>query len=93
MLNQTIRLIIDMSLASSLVACGGGSSGGADCAAASTGGMQTANVPLVVKFVRVAARYQADGTLVATRVWASSQFNSVWVAPEGHVLDGLRARQ
>jgi len=41
---------------------------------------------LVGKFVRVAARYQADGTLVATRVWASSQFNSVWVSPEGHVL-------
>jgi hypothetical protein len=41
---------------------------------------------LVGKFVRVAARYQADGTLVATRVWASSQFNSVWLSPEGHVL-------
>jgi hypothetical protein len=41
---------------------------------------------LVGKFVRVAARYQSDGTLVATRIWASSQFNSVWVSPEGHVL-------
>jgi hypothetical protein len=41
---------------------------------------------LVGKFVRVAARYQADGTLVATRVWASSSFNSVWLSPEGHVL-------
>ncbi len=41
---------------------------------------------LVGKFVRVAARYQSDGTLVATRVWASSQFNSVWASPEGHVL-------
>jgi hypothetical protein len=41
---------------------------------------------LVGKFVRVAARYQADGTLVATRVWASSQFNTVWLSPEGHVL-------
>jgi len=41
---------------------------------------------LVGKFVRVAARYQADGTLVATRVWASSTFNSVWLSPEGHVL-------
>ena len=41
---------------------------------------------LVGKFVRVAARYQSDGTLVATRVWASSQFNSVWISPEGHVL-------
>jgi hypothetical protein len=38
------------------------------------------------KFVRVAARYQEDGTLVATRVWASSQFNNVWLSPEGHVL-------
>jgi hypothetical protein len=41
---------------------------------------------LVGKFVRVAARYQADGTLVATRVWASSSFNNVWLSPEGHVL-------
>jgi hypothetical protein len=38
------------------------------------------------KFVRVAARYQEDGTLVATRIWASSQFNNVWFSPEGHVL-------
>jgi hypothetical protein len=41
---------------------------------------------LLNKFVRVAARYQQDGTLVATRVWASSSFNSVWLSPEGHVL-------
>ncbi len=41
---------------------------------------------LVGRFVRVAARYQADGTLVATRVWASSTFNNVWLSPEGHVL-------
>lgn len=38
------------------------------------------------KFVRVAARYQEDGTLVATRIWASSVFNNVWLSPEGHVL-------
>jgi hypothetical protein len=38
------------------------------------------------KFVRVAARYQENGTLVATRIWASSQFNNVWLSPEGHVL-------
>jgi len=38
------------------------------------------------RFVRVAARYQEDGTLVATRIWASSQFNDVWLSPEGHVL-------
>jgi len=36
--------------------------------------------------VRVAARYQQDGTLVAVRVWASSQFSKVWLSPEGHVL-------
>jgi hypothetical protein len=39
------------------------------------------------KFVRVAARYQDNGTLVATRIWASSTFNSVWLSPEGHVLN------
>ncbi len=38
------------------------------------------------KYVRVAARYQEDGTLVAVRVWASSSFESVWLSPEGHVL-------
>ena len=38
------------------------------------------------KQVRVAARYQEDGSLVATRIWASSQFNNVWLSPEGHVL-------
>jgi hypothetical protein len=38
------------------------------------------------KYVRVAARYQEDGTLVAVRVWASSEFDKVWLSPEGHVL-------
>jgi hypothetical protein len=38
------------------------------------------------KFLRIAARYQQNGTLVATRIWSSSTFNSVWVSPEGHVL-------
>jgi hypothetical protein len=38
------------------------------------------------KFVRIAARYQVDGTLVAVRLWASSQFSEVWLSPEGHVL-------
>ena len=38
------------------------------------------------KFVRVAARYQANGTLVAVRVWASTSFNKVFQSPEGHVL-------
>jgi hypothetical protein len=42
---------------------------------------------LTGKFVRIAARYQENGTLVATRIWASSTFNSVWVSPEGHVLN------
>jgi hypothetical protein len=37
------------------------------------------------EYVRVAARYQENGTLVAVRVWASSSFNSVWASPEGHV--------
>src|SRR6266478_5294673 len=38
------------------------------------------------KFVRVAARYQDNGTLVAVRIWTSSTFNTVWTGPEGHVL-------
>ena len=38
------------------------------------------------KYVRIAARYQVDGSLVAVRVWASSSFNSLWISPEGHVL-------
>lgn len=38
------------------------------------------------KYVRVAARYQQNGTLVAARIWASSSFNSIWVSPEGHVM-------
>ena len=39
------------------------------------------------EYVRIAARYQENGTLVATRIWASSSFNNVWISPEGHVLD------
>jgi hypothetical protein len=38
------------------------------------------------KYVRIAARYQVDGTLVAVRIWTSTLFNSVWISPEGHVL-------
>jgi len=38
------------------------------------------------KYIRVAARYQVDGSLVAVRLWASSSFNSLWISPEGHVL-------
>ena len=41
---------------------------------------------LVGKYVRIAARYQDDGTLVAVRIWTSSQFQNVWLSPEGHVL-------
>jgi hypothetical protein len=46
----------------------------------------SAEASLVGKSVRIAARYQENGTLVATRIWASSDFNNVWVSPEGHVL-------
>ena len=41
---------------------------------------------LVGRYVRIAARYQEDGSLVATRIYASNEFNAVWVSPEGHVL-------
>jgi len=41
---------------------------------------------LPTKYVRVAARYQQNGTLVAVRVWASATFDKVWLSPEGHVL-------
>ncbi|HEY4974393.1 MAG TPA: DUF5666 domain-containing protein, partial [Steroidobacteraceae bacterium] len=48
---------------------------------------------LAGKYVRVAARYQQDGTLVATRIWASSSFASVWLSPEGHVLHANTSNQ
>jgi uncharacterized protein DUF4382 len=41
---------------------------------------------LTGRFVRVAARYQSNGSLVAVRIWAATAFNSVWLSPEGHVL-------
>jgi hypothetical protein len=41
---------------------------------------------LVGKYVRIAARYQENGTLVAVRIWASTDFNKIWLSPEGHVL-------
>jgi hypothetical protein len=41
---------------------------------------------LPTKYVRVAARWQENGALVATRIWASSSFEKVWISPEGHVL-------
>lgn len=37
-------------------------------------------------YVRIAARYQENGTLVATRIYASSSFDKIWRNPEGHVL-------
>ena len=37
------------------------------------------------EYVRVAARYQQNGTLVATRIYASATFNKVYISPEGHV--------
>ena len=40
---------------------------------------------LAGKFLRIAARFQVDGSLVAVRIWASSSFNTVWLNPEGHV--------
>lgn len=39
------------------------------------------------KFVRVAARFQQDGSLVAVRIWASSNFQNVFLNPEGFVLN------
>jgi hypothetical protein len=41
---------------------------------------------LVGKQLRIAARYQSNGSLVATRLWASSDFAKIRVSPEGHVL-------
>ncbi|HEV7137196.1 MAG TPA: DUF5666 domain-containing protein [Steroidobacteraceae bacterium] len=37
------------------------------------------------RYLRISARYQADGSLVATRIWASNVFSGVWAGPEGHV--------
>jgi len=37
-------------------------------------------------YVRVSARYQPGGALVAVKVWYSTTFNTVWLSPEGHVL-------
>ena len=40
----------------------------------------------VGEFVRLTARYQIGGTLVAVRTWASSTFGNIYVSPEGHIL-------
>jgi hypothetical protein len=41
---------------------------------------------LTGRYVRLTARYQEDGSLVAVRIWVSSDFNKLWLSPEGHVL-------
>jgi hypothetical protein len=41
---------------------------------------------LAGKYVRLTARYQEDGSLTAVRVWASTDFDRLWLSPEGHVL-------
>lgn len=40
---------------------------------------------LAGKYLRVASRYQSDGSLVAVRIWASSSWAKIWLSPEGHV--------
>jgi Domain of unknown function (DUF4382) len=45
----------------------------------------TVSSDLTGKFLRITARFQSDGSLVAVRIWVSSTFNTVWVSPEGHV--------
>jgi len=45
----------------------------------------TVGAGLVGRNIRTATRFQADGTLVAVRMWASSVFSNVWAGPEGHV--------
>lgn len=37
------------------------------------------------RYLRISARYQADGSLVATQIWASDTFAGVWSGPDGHV--------
>jgi hypothetical protein len=37
-------------------------------------------------FMRIAMRYQQNGTRVATRIFASTSFDTVFASPEGHVL-------
>jgi hypothetical protein len=41
---------------------------------------------LSTQYLRIAARYQQNGTLTATRIYASSTFSKIWNNPEGHVL-------
>lgn len=37
------------------------------------------------RYLRISARYQPDGSLVASQIWASGDFSNVWAGPEGHV--------
>ncbi len=41
---------------------------------------------MATQYVRIAARYQQNGALVATRIYSSATFDKVWKNPEGHVL-------
>jgi hypothetical protein len=38
------------------------------------------------RFLRVSARYQPNGSLVATHIWTGNDFQTVWSSPEGHVM-------
>jgi len=51
----------------------------------------TVGSSLSSKFLRIAARFQVDGSLVAVRIWVSSSFNTVWLSPEGHVRHVLNS--
>lgn len=37
------------------------------------------------RYIRIESRFESSGSLVATRLWVSSQFQNVWQSPEGHV--------
>src|SRR6185437_9607333 len=37
------------------------------------------------RYVRIESRFEPSGSLVATRLWVSSQFQTVWQSPEGHI--------
>lgn len=41
---------------------------------------------IVGRQLRIEARYQPDGSLVATRLYSASTFATIWRSPEGHVL-------
>ncbi|MBR7777955.1 hypothetical protein [Undibacterium rugosum] len=37
-------------------------------------------------YVRIACRYQQNGSLILTRIYASKSFSKVFISPEGHVI-------